>query len=311
MADSSAGYTFSVEDAVQGHYVYKEIWDPIIGEVLCCEREVGNSFDPQAVAVNNSGEIVGHVPRRISSICSSFLHHGGSIICTITGHRRYAAGLENGGLEVPCTFKFVSPPDQTAFGEKTEKQIRYSLTIKVPASSVSVDKNKPSCVAKPSTGSNIGSVTGKSSPAKLSIASSDGNATGTSSFLLVSPNETITIHSEPNDEISETAVQPALKKPRLTDEEFEDIIMGGKLSDAHINRAQKILKCQFLHVNGLESTLLQGKEIARTKEMVENKLQIVYCTSREHWIVATTVNNRNGEVLIFDSVFNSLDDDTV
>jgi len=51
--------------------------------------------------------------------------------------------------------------------------------------------------------------------------------------------------------------------------------------------------------------------VVYTKEMVENKLQIVYCTNREHWVVVTTINNHNGEVLIFDSVFSGLDDDTM
>ena len=57
------------------------------------------------------------------------------------------------------------------------------------------------------------------------------------------------LQSDSNDEALETAaVQPALKKPRLTDQEMEEIIMGGRLSDAHINRAQKILKSPvFLH----------------------------------------------------------------
>jgi len=70
---------------------------------------------------------------------------------------------------------------------------------------------------------------------------------------------TITIHSESSDEISATAVLLAIKKPRLTDQEMKDIIMNGKLSDAYINRAQKVLKRQFFHINGLESTILQGK----------------------------------------------------
>ena len=81
----------------------------------------------------------------------------------------------------------------------------------------------------------------------------------------------------------------------------------GELSDVHINRAQKILK---RHVNGLESTLLQEKEVMGTPEMVQNQLQIVYCISREHWVVATSINNHK-EVLVFDSVFCTLDDDTM
>ena len=62
-----------------------------------------------------------------------------------------------GGLDVPYTLKFVSPPDQTAFGEKTEKQIRYSLTVKVP---VTVSLNKIHAIGA----SKDGSVTDSSGP---------------------------------------------------------------------------------------------------------------------------------------------------
>ena len=314
--------------------------------MLSCEREIGNRHDPQAVAVKKSEEIVGHVSRTISCICFSFLGHGGSIICTITGPRRYAARLVQGGVEVPCTLKFVSPPDQTEFGKRIERRIRYSLTVKVPVKS-SLDKvvsNKTSHAtikannvvdgsvadsSGPSTSSastsnisasndadegvidtdiSIKPSTSSSNDGSCSAGKSDGSVAGESGSLL----NMITIQSDSNDEALETAaVQPALKKPRLTDQEMEEIIMGGRLSDAHINRAQKILKRQFFYINGLESSLQQGKKVALTKEMVQNKLQIVYCTDREHWVVATTIKNRSGEVLIFDSVFNSVDDDTM
>ena len=135
--------------------------------------------------------------------------------------------------------------------------------------------------------------TSSSNDGSCSADKRDGNVAGKSGSLL----NTITIQSDSNDEALEiAAVQPALKKPRLTDQEMEEIIMGGRLSDAHINRAQKILKRQFFYINGLESPLLQGKKVALTEEMVQNKLQIVYCTNREHCVMATTINNRSGEV---------------
>ena len=62
--------------------------------------------DPFAVAIVKSGAIVGHVPRRISSVCSVFLRRNGSIVCCITGSRRYSADLVQGGLEMPCTLTF-------------------------------------------------------------------------------------------------------------------------------------------------------------------------------------------------------------
>ena len=59
-----------------------------VGEELICEQEVGNSHDPQAVAlkkeIDGDLRIVGHVPRRISSSCFIFIRRGGSIKCSIT-----------------------------------------------------------------------------------------------------------------------------------------------------------------------------------------------------------------------------------
>lgn len=45
-----------------------------------------------------------------------------------------------------------------------------------------------------------------------------------------------------------------------TASEVEGIISGEKLSDLHINFAQKLLKQQFPWVNGLQCTLLQSKK---------------------------------------------------
>ena len=86
--------------------------------------------------------------------------------------------------------------------------------------------------------------------------------------------------------------------------------MGTELSDLHINLAQRILKEQFSHINGLESTLLQGKRQTLTEDMVKNKLQIIHCLERHHWITASTVNNAPGEVTIMDSLFKSIDQET-
>ena len=45
-------------------YVYKDVWRPVIGEELRCQREEDNPRDPYAVTVTKSRiEVVGHVPR--------------------------------------------------------------------------------------------------------------------------------------------------------------------------------------------------------------------------------------------------------
>ena len=48
---------------IRGHHIYKEIWEPIHGQILQCERESNNTFDPFVVSIINDCKIVGHVPQ--------------------------------------------------------------------------------------------------------------------------------------------------------------------------------------------------------------------------------------------------------
>ena len=43
-------------------------------EELCCKREPGNCQDPFTEAVVRSGVTVGHIPKKISSVCCK-RHH--------------------------------------------------------------------------------------------------------------------------------------------------------------------------------------------------------------------------------------------
>ena len=74
-------FSFSLTTAVRGFHVYKNAWEPTIGEVLSCERDVGNSHDTFAVAAKKSTEVVGN-----------FLSSGGSFLFTIG--RKY--------FKIPC-----------------------------------------------------------------------------------------------------------------------------------------------------------------------------------------------------------------
>ena len=99
---------YESEQCVRGYHIYKREWVPFIGEELLCHREIGNISDPYAVAVlkPESSQVVGHVPRKISAICSLFLDLRGTIDCKITGPRRHSSDLLQGGLEVPCKLIF-------------------------------------------------------------------------------------------------------------------------------------------------------------------------------------------------------------
>ena len=85
----------------------RDNWTPVVGEQLLCEREEGNPRDRYALAIKKSGNIVGHVPHSISTVCSLFIRRGGAILCVVTGRRRYSKDLLQGGMEIPCKYCFL------------------------------------------------------------------------------------------------------------------------------------------------------------------------------------------------------------
>jgi len=119
---------FSIDSMIRDYHEYMAIWEnPNPSNCLVCEREIGNAHDTHAVAikgniteVNSAGvvstttRIVGHIPRRISAVCSISIRRGGTIFCVVTGARRYSADLPQGGLEIPCLLKFIAKSENEA-----------------------------------------------------------------------------------------------------------------------------------------------------------------------------------------------------
>ena len=101
---------------------------------------------------------------------------------------------------------------------------------------------------------------------------------------------------------------PLKKRSKVFDS--EGIIMGNELSDNEINLAQQLLKEQYNKLNGLQSTLLQSKQLNLTKNETRNKIQIIHCYSCHHWIVASTVGCALNQVKIYDSLFSYCDMET-
>ena len=125
---------YELEATVRG---YQRIWPPLFGEELECRRETGNSHDPYARAVIRNSTTVGHAPRRISSLCSSFIGSGGRISCRETkARRRYSSDLPQGGLEVPCVLQFV--------GTQAEIEKIVKLALAVPSKQCS--NKQSSCI---------------------------------------------------------------------------------------------------------------------------------------------------------------------
>jgi hypothetical protein len=249
---------FEVEAMIRGYHEYKAIWEADVGKTLQCQRQTGNPHDAYAVAVLESGVVVGHVPKKISCVCSLFLRRRGAISCTVTGDRRYSADLEQGGLEVPCILKFKVDDGESLqiLLYKTHKLVRSALF-------------------------------------KDSI-----------------PSVNLTLKPEPHH--NEESKSSSNRSEDLAEWQ-RDILKGEKLSDVPINIAQRLLKTQFPHFGGLQSTLYQQKHrdaLAPKSETLtaRDQLQIIHCRD-DHWIAASTVGCKDS-VNIYDSVYTSVDDAT-
>ena len=106
--------------------------------------------------------------------------------------------------------------------------------------------------------------------------------------------------------------QPCGKKPRSDTNitqmiDVASITRGEKLSDLHMSYAQKLLKQQFPHIDGLQPTVFQTKMTTVDKEKSTHKMQIIH-TRGNHWILASNIGCDEGRVNVYDSVYKSVDE---
>ena len=51
----------TLKSVIHGHHIYKQIWWPLVGEILTLEREEGNNHEKFTVSLLKDATIVGHV----------------------------------------------------------------------------------------------------------------------------------------------------------------------------------------------------------------------------------------------------------
>ena len=76
----------------------------LLESISLVNEKILNNHDRYAVAVTKDRTIVGHLPRKVSRVCSLFLKRGGRIDCVVTGRWRYSLDLRQGGLEVRVNY---------------------------------------------------------------------------------------------------------------------------------------------------------------------------------------------------------------
>ena len=71
---------FRFESYITGHYHYRHIWTPKIGEKLTTAHEPDNTYDEFAVSILKTNDtIVGHIPRQISKQCTALMKSAGTV----------------------------------------------------------------------------------------------------------------------------------------------------------------------------------------------------------------------------------------
>jgi len=80
-----------------------------------------------------------------------------------------------------------------------------------------------------------------------------------------------------------------------------------RLNDRHINFAQALLRSQFPQCDGLRNTLLQH----RVEFSVKNKTVQILHTRSDHWVVIFNVYYSGTELSLYDTIYNDIDDSTM
>ena len=238
--------------------------------MLVCKRERTNKEDLFAVAVYKEDVVVGHVSRLLSCIFSIFLRSGGAISCCITGTRQFSKDLPQGGLELPCVYSFRGPE-----GIASKARIRLAELELSPLVTVTIAEE---CV--------------------------DHDEESVSGVIVVQENQV----QDPPSPVTSTqhvSIWSKFKDIQLTMEDQKVITDGQKLTDTHINFAQRLIHRQYNHLNGLRLTLLQDKQV---DERRKNYVQILH-VQQNHWIVLASLD---GKVLnVYNSLYTALDKHTV
>ena len=93
---------FQFKSFITGHYHYRHIWTPRVGEDLTAACERDNTYDEFAVSIlKNNDTIVGHTPRHISKQVTALLKSAGTVNVKVITNPIIT---KRRGIRVPCTY---------------------------------------------------------------------------------------------------------------------------------------------------------------------------------------------------------------
>ena len=216
-------------------------------------RETGNVFDLFAVCVQKDGDIVGHVPRKISAICSLFLRRNETIHCKVTGSRRYSRDIAQVGMKIPC--QLISEGDKKSVGKVETFMSSNNKAAKVLGSTKATNDD----VKDVTTGEVVKS-------AKRIDLSKGRNEVTTAEVLECAEaacSDLENAQDKKRIKIATHVKEVALEANADTEwvrifnmtlkvSDRDQLLMGEELTDLHVNAAQKLILHQFSSYQGLK-----------------------------------------------------------
>lgn len=102
---------FQINCGSRGFHIYRDVWNPVRGEILEVNHDYGNVHDPFALSLNAASrgrrlaifDIVGHIPREISRFCHYFLSYGGSLEARVRDSHYRRSPIPKGGWKYQFT----------------------------------------------------------------------------------------------------------------------------------------------------------------------------------------------------------------
>ena len=96
-----------VKSVVRGYHIYKDEWNPGIGDIFKLDIEEANRHDRYAVSDIVGEKIISHVPQEISKIIYYFISNQGIATGEVEGKRKQSS-LHMKGVVIPCIYVFSS-----------------------------------------------------------------------------------------------------------------------------------------------------------------------------------------------------------
>lgn len=130
---ATASLTVSFPCGLRGFHVYKDIWNPVLGEELCTIHESDNVYDRFAIAARKRlpgspliESTVGHLPKEISRITRYIMLYGAIVSVKVMDPHHRRSPLVQGGLEIPVQVNVVME-----FSAQNEKALsRYEELVR-------------------------------------------------------------------------------------------------------------------------------------------------------------------------------------